>query len=271
MKHLHRHIAIIVCGMVLLLAATSCSKGRDIAYLSDAQRDSAMTILSTYSSVIHPGDKLYIFVESGTPESVIPLNQETNQLGSDHTLKITSEEVPGYLVDDQGEILFPLLGKITVAGLTQDSLISLIESRLRNENIVIDPTVSTRLLNFRVTVVGEVAHPQEIQIDGQRLTILEALAICGDLTIYGKRTNITVMRESNGQQEFGTLDLTTKEFLDSPYYYLQQNDIVYVEPNKVRKRIAERDQNIPTYLSIGVSVLALVTSTWRIIYWNARQ
>ena len=236
--------------LVLPLLFVSCHT-KEIAYISDAQRDSAQDILAVYTATILPGDQLYIYVESKTPESVIPFNQETHKVtltGSSleylDTLRrgvidqsksnISSEsqqyvaEVEGYFVSEKGTINFPILGQLSVVGITQDSLKHYLEQRLKEDGYVIDPVVTTKLMNFRVTVVGEVRAPQQIHVPGTRLTILEALAICGDITDYGQRENVVIMRDENGQKTLGEVDLTKKEMLDSPYYYLHNNDVVYI-------------------------------------------
>lgn len=268
--------------LTLLLFVVSCHT-KEMAYISDAQRDSAQEILSVYSATILPGDVLYIYVESKTPESVILFNQETHNLQlegnsleyldtthraiTDQAKSNISQEmqnlvteVSGYLVSDKGTIIFPILGNISVAGITLDSLQHYLEKRLVDDGYVLDPTVITKLMNFRVTVVGEVRNPKQIHIDGTRLTLLEAIAICGDLTDYGQRNNIAIMRYENGQRVLGEVDLTKKEMLDSPYYYLHNNDIVYVEPNKKKKRMSDRNDEIPRYIAIGVSVASIITT-----------
>ena len=269
--------------LTLLLFVVSCHT-KEMAYISDAQRDSAQEILSVYSATILPGDVLYIYVESKTPESVILFNQETHNLQlegnsleyldtthraiTDQAKSNISQEmqnlvteVSGYLVSDKGTINFPILGNISVAGITLDSLQHYLEKRLVDDGYVLDPTVITKLMNFRVTVVGEVRNPKQIHIDGTRLTLLEAIAICGDLTDYGQRDNIAIMRYENGQRVLGEVDLTKKEMLDSPYYYLHNNDIVYVEPNKKKKRMSDRNDEIPRYIAIGVSVASIIRTS----------
>ena len=268
--------------LVLPLLFVSCHT-KEIAYISDAQRDSAQDILAVYTATILPGDQLYIYVESKTPESVIPFNQETHKVtltGSSleylDTLRrgvidqsksnISSEsqqyvaEVEGYFVSEKGTINFPILGQLSVVGITQDSLKHYLEQRLKEDGYIIDPVVTTKLMNFRVTVVGEVRAPQQIHVPGTRLTILEALAICGDITDYGQRENVVIMRDENGQKTLGEVDLTKKEMLDSPYYYLHNNDVVYIEPNNRQKRMSDRNDDIPRYISIGVSVWSIITS-----------
>ena len=268
--------------LVLPLLFVSCHT-KEIAYISDAQRDSAQDILAVYTATILPGDQLYIYVESKTPESVIPFNQETHRVtltGSSLEYLEVSEravvdqsesnvrqekqeyvaEVEGYFVSEKGTINFPILGQLSVVGITQDSLKHYLEQRLKEDGYVIDPVVTTKLMNFRVTVVGEVRDPQQIHVPGTRLTILEALAICGDITDYGQRENVVIMRDENGQKTLGEVDLTKKEMLDSPYYYLHNNDVVYIEPNDRQKRMSDRNDDIPRYISMAVSVGNIIIS-----------
>lgn len=274
----HIHTLIFLAAATLLLC-TSC-RSRELAYVSDARRDTAQQILGHYDQLILPGDQLYIHVASKAPQSVIPFNQETRgivvegselqYLDTTHSARVSSEgnirseqrrvtvEVSGYNVADDGTILFPVLGRIAVAGLTQDSLCREIERRLRQGGYVSDPQVTSRLMNFRVAVVGEVRQPQQIHVDGTRLTILEAIAICGDLTDDARRDNITIVRQEDGRQTLAEIDLTHSAFLDSPYYYLRQNDIVYVEPRDLKRRRADRNDDIPRYVTIGVSVWSII-------------
>ena len=201
---------------VIMVALQSCAPAREMAYVADAERDSAQKIVVSYANSIHPGDQLYIYVHSLTPESVIPFNQETqkvavemshlNVVGSRNgenvmpeTYKGTvAQQVQGYLVDDEGMIVFPVLGRMHVAGLTHDSLQTLIQQRLIAGDYLYDPIVTVSSMNFRVSVVGEVARPNELHITGDRLTLFEALAMCGDITDYGQRENVVVLREKNG-------------------------------------------------------------------------
>lgn len=230
---------------------TSCYHTKELAYVSDAERDSAQVILNNYTATIHPGDQLYIYISSQTPESVIPFNEETNK-GSE------SIGANGYNVADDGCIIFPVLGKIPAMGLTRDSLAHVIEHRLLSEGQVTDPVVEVKMMNFRVAVIGEVKFPKELHLTSERITIFEALAMCGDITMDGKRTNVGVLRETDGVVTLGEIDLTSKELFNSPYYYLQQNDIVYVEPTKKKKRLASRDPNIPSYITLSASTVSFL-------------
>lgn len=272
-------LSILFAGIALLLA--SCRTSTELAYFSDAQRDSAQQILATYSSTIHSGDQLYIYVYSQSPEGAMPFNQEghafalelsrVNNTVSQNLAANKSFSVPGYLVSQSGTINFPMLGNIKVVGMEQDSLSRYLEGRLIQEGYLLDPVVTVSSMNFRVSVVGEVAVPQELHITGDRLTILEAIAMCGDITIDGLRTNITVLREKNGIAVPITVDMTQKSIFDSEVYYLQSNDIVYVEPNAKKKRLGTRDENWPKYVTsafgMSVSIFNIARTTARYLQY----
>lgn len=271
----------LIISALFLLA--SCHTSQELAYISDAQRDSAQSILTTYNTTIHPGDQLYIYVYSQNPEAAMSFNQETHAytvelsqaanrdtVRNRHLLQMAettkqnkSYQVPGYLVDQDGTIIFPILGKMVVAGLTQDSLSNKIQQMLIQEGYLLDPVVTVTPMNFRVSVVGEVRQPQEIHVTGDRLTLLEAIAMCGDITMDGQRENITVMRDVNGVSTPINVDITKKTLFDSQVYYLQTNDIVYVEPNKLKKRKATRDEMWPRYAVFWVALATAVVNIGR--------
>lgn len=226
--------------MIAFLCVSACGSGREIAYINDAQRDSAEVILHTYTNSIHPYDQLYIYVNSANPEAADPFNQKIS--------------LQGYIVDESGYITLPILGKIVVSGFPIDSVQSRIEKLLIERGYVNDPVVTVNLMNFRVSVIGEVRSPQELHLEGERLTIFEALAQCGDVTGHGMRDNVLVVRDMGGTDTIMQIDLTQKSVFESQAYYLQNNDIVYVEPTKKWKRRAYRDENVPQYISLGVSL-----------------
>lgn len=276
------YIFFVIVGLFMV----SCSAPRELGYISDAERDSAQRILTTYSNTIHPGDQLYIYVNSEMIESVIPFNQEThtevvemsrlNIAGasrsgskiSDTYQSKKTRQIAGYLVDDNGYITFPVIGKILAAGVAYDSLQIILQQKLMAGGYVNDPVVTVSPMNFRVSVVGEVRMPRELHVVGERLTIFEALAMCGDITDSGMRSNVVVMREKNGVVTPIEIDLTKKTIFESEVYYLQQNDIVYVEPNMAKKRRTELDQNWPKYVSLGFSVAFLIRLLSRRYYIN---
>lgn len=255
---------ILFVASVVGLMLTSCRSTEEIAYIHDAPRDSALAISGQFSKGIQANDLLSIYVESETPESTIQFNQETNKIATSSSGAImnpgTNSGVTGYLVNHDGDIIFPVLGKIHVLGLTHNDLAALIETRLVQEGHIKDPKVTVKLMNFKVSVLGDVTRPGQLVIDGERLTIFEALSMVGDLTIYGQRQNVTIIREENGVRTIGELDLSSKDVFNSPYYYLHQNDVVYVEPNMRRKKTAERDPMVMSYISAGISVLSVLSS-----------
>lgn len=255
----------ILLPLLLTLLLASCRTTEELAYVADAPRDSVVATVGQFSKGIQSNDLLSIYVESLTPEATIRFNQETNKIAESSTgavLNPGTSSAAGYLVDAEGNISFPVLGKMHVLGLTHDELSSLIEQRLVSEGYINDPVVTVKLMNFKICVLGDVARPGQLTIDGERLTIFEAISMVGDLTIYGQRYNVTVIREENGQRIIGTLDLSSKEVFNSPYYYLHQNDVVYVEPNMRKKRTAERDPMIMSYISSGISVLSVIASVF---------
>ena len=252
---------------VALLSITACRSVNEMAYFVDAQRDSAQAIITNYTTTIHPGDLLNIYVNSLTPESVIPFNQETHTLAAQASKTnvvdtmhrsvmaeqiFTDKQVEGhvrdngsYLVDEYGYLLMPIIGKMKVVGITHDSLQNRIQNFLRDGGYINDAVVTVSNTNFRVSVVGEVKVPRELHVQGNRLTILEAIAMCGDLTMDAVRDNVVVMRMQGGQSTPIVLDLTSQSLFNSPAYYLQTNDIVYIEPNKKSTSVATLISNNP--------------------------
>jgi polysaccharide export outer membrane protein len=172
-------------------------------------------------------------------------------------------QTTGYLVDQEGNIQFPVLGAVHAAGLTKKQLTNLITKGLLDRKQLVDPIVNVRFLNYRVTVLGEVARPSVLNIPNEKISLLEAIGLAGDLTIYAKRDNVMVIREVNGKKLIKRLNLNSTELLTSPYYYLQSNDIVYVEPNKARVASSERSQQLLPIVLSALSFVAIIVSYWR--------
>ncbi len=253
-------------ALLVALMFTSCRPAEEIAYIADAQRDSAFALKGQFSGGIQANDILGIYVESQTPESTIQFNQETNKIvtlnNGGTVLNPGTSVVSGYLVNHDGDIIFPVLGKIHVLGLTHNELAKLIENQLISQGHITDPVVTVKLMNFKVCVLGDVTRPGQLVVAGERLTIFEALSMVGDLTIYGQRHNVTIIREENGVRTIGEVDLSSKSVFDSPYYYLHQNDVIYVEPNMRKKKNAERDPMTMTYISSAVSIVSVISSVF---------
>ena len=222
----------------------------------------------TYEVQIQPDDILEIIVNSINADAAAPFNLgNTNPAAVPGSQIIQSttgvrlnpvtesgETSKGYLVDKNGTIDFPILGNISVKGLTIEALKDLLRSKL--DKYLQEPILNIRLLNYKITVLGEVMHPSSYSIPSQRITVIDAIGIAGDLTIYGKRENVLLIREENGVRKFVRLNLNSSKIFESPYYYLKQNDVIYVEPNK--SRIAAADIAQIRNISIATSVISLI-------------
>lgn len=257
-------LKLLLSTALLSLFFVSCGPSSEIAYIHDAKRDSAFALKGQFSGGIQANDLLGIYVESETPESTIQFNQETNKIAISQGIVMNpgSSVVSGYLVNHDGDIIFPVLGKLHVVGLTHNELASMIESKLISEGHITDPVVTVKLMNFKVCVLGDVVRPGQLVVAGERLTIFEALSMVGDLTIYGQRHNVTIIREENGLRTIGEIDLSSQSVFDSPYYYLHQNDVIYVEPNMRKKKNADRDPMTMTYVSSAVSIISVLSSVF---------
>ena len=244
--------------MVVLLAA--CSAPKEVLYLQDISLIKEEAIDKSYEVIIHKDDLLAIIVNSKDPELALPFNMPlvSYQIGGQN---VSQQRLVGYLVNQDGNIDFPILGEIHVEGLTRMQVTELIKKRLIEEELIKDPIVTVQFLNFKVSVIGEVGRPGTFDISGDRITLLEALSMAGGLTIYGRRDRVAVIREKDGKRSILYHDLRSSDIFQSPCYYLQQNDIVYVEPNNAKTGQSRINSNnsVGVWLS-GVSVLASITS-----------
>ncbi len=241
------YIVLIVCGLIL----TSCAPNSSILYLQDSER--IATDLKSFANTIQPDDNLLITITSDDSELAAPFNNMFLAGESTQSKNISSDEkIIGYLVDTNGEIDFPRIGKIHVGGLTRIQA----EEKLRGliTPYIINPGINLRILNFKISVIGEVQRPGSQEIDGDRITILEALSNAGDLTIYGKRSHILVIREKEGVRSIKEIDLTNSDFINSEYYYLAHNDVIYVSPNKTKVNSSIVGPN----LTVGLSAISLI-------------
>lgn len=251
--------------MCLAVVCTACTSTKNIVYLQDVVPLKQQEIEQIYEPIIHEDDLLAIMVNCREPELALPFNlpMVTYQLGTDGGLS-GSQRVLGYLVDKNGNIDFPILGAIHASGLTRMQLTELIKEKLTGGDLLKDPIVTVQFLNFKVSVIGEVSRPGSFTISGDRITLLEALSMAGDLTIYGKRDRVAVIRENNGKRTILFHDLRSADLFNSPCYYLQQNDIVYVEPNKARAGQSDINQN--NNISVWVGVISLLTTISVLIF-----
>jgi polysaccharide export outer membrane protein len=254
--------SILYLATLILLA--SCASNRNLVYFNNlnSTSDNEQGITNRLNPVIQPGDLLSITVNSASPESNVLLNTGIllptgNPLPANEQTRKASE---GYLVDDKGNIKFPVLGQVALGGLTREAAINKLTSELA-KNTVKSPTVNISYLNFRITVLGEVTKPSTFVVPNEHITLLEALGMAGDMTAFGQREKVLVIREKDGKRTIGHLDLTNKEVFASPYFYLQQNDVVYVAPDRARSlQASSRTINLPIYLSVA-SVVAIIVSS----------
>lgn len=232
----------IYCIMLLFMTA-SCSflRTRNIVYFSDLPKDKPViteAIKQDKGPVIKPEDLLSITVMTLNPESNMLFNMGIMQPlggGGSNTRQQqqgNNEAAQGYLVDDQGYIEFPVLGRVKVAGLTREEANNKLTADL--EEYLQEPIVKVRYLNFRVTVIGEVGSPTVVTAMDDNLNVIEALGMAGDMTLYGKREDVLIIREENGMRTMARLNLNDSKSLESPYFNLHQNDVVYVEPDKAK-------------------------------------
>ena len=211
---------------------------------------------------IQPDDLLSIQVKSLDLEAAEPFNIDPPNVGNLAGGNGNMRPLIGYLVSRQGTIDFPLLGTINVLGQTTDELRDTLRQKLTP--YLNDPVVMVRFLNFRITVLGEVANPTTFFVANERTTILDALGQAGDITAYGNRTNILVIREQNGQRQTARLNLQDRNIFTSPFFYLQQNDVVYVEPLKARTAsIRDQSQRVLPWLSAITALTTLVVTLSR--------
>ena len=252
MKKIFVRLSILLA--LLVVSAASCSTYKKINYIQDAQLDTALTMIANQGILIQPMDMISIVVSSRDPElaRIYNLPVVTYQAGSESSVSNFNQRLIGYSVDNDGNIQFPELGTIHVAGLNRWQLAELIREKL--SSLVKDAVVTVQFMNFKISVTGEVTSPGVFDISGDKITIFEAISLARHLPIYGRRDGVYVIREQNGSRTIYRVDLRTVDMFNSPAYYLQQNDVVYVEPNKVRAGQSTINENNLKSVSLWVSI-----------------
>lgn len=256
--------------LLIAVLCASCASQKRVWYLQDAQRYAPESIADSYQIRIKPLDRLTIVVNSKDPELAAPFNTSTsfNSLTgvSVGTYANTNNTLQIRTVDQNGNLEMPIIGLINCSGKTRNELAESIAAKIKEEGYISDPMVNVQFADMKISVIGEVTRPGQYNITQDRISILDALAMAGDMTIYGVRSDVAVARENNGIRTIEHLDLTSKDIFKSPYFYLQQNDVVYVKPNKYRAKTSEIDQNRTFYLSListAVTVATLVITLTR--------
>lgn len=248
----------------------SCSAPSQVTYFQDLRPgESEQKVIAATEIKVRPGDKLSIIVSSRDPQltQLFNLPSFTQQIGQTVVSKGagsasgSSQGISGYTVDEEGMIDFPVLGKLEIAGKNREEVAAFIKEELLSKNLVKDPVVTVEYMNLCISVLGEVAQPGRYSIDRDKVTLLDAISMAGDLTIYGKREKVLVLREEEGVQHVYGVNLCSAEHLyTSPVYYLRQNDVVYVEPNNVRARQSTINGNNVRSTSFWISLASLLTT-----------
>jgi polysaccharide export outer membrane protein len=243
--------------IILITGFSSCVSKKDIVYFQNDEIDQAK-VSNSYKTIIKPDDLLQITITALDIEAVRPFNLAAVTYATSSNSAIGVAQQQTYLVDTKGEIEFPVLGKIKIGGLTRDETIELLKSKLSPDYIK-EPNVNIKIANYKISVMGDVQRPGSYNIPNERITILDALALAGDINISGQRNNILIIREEDAKKTQYRVDLRSNELLTSPVYYLQQNDVVYVEPNYARIQSASANSNTSLFISITGLIITLIT------------
>lgn len=257
----------ILCFMAVLLVLSSCGSNRDFVYLQNMNAGERYPFEIRHDAVVHRDDRLSIKVSCKQPELAIPFNIQNGGIRVSSNGDITgstdaSAEVreQGYRVDIDGNITFPILGKLYVEGMTVSKVTELIRDCIIEGDYIKDPIVSVEFINFKYTVLGAVVHSGTFSVDGDRITLIEAIANAGDLAVNARADRVTVIREVGDERQVYVHDLRNRSVFDSPGFYLQQNDIVYVEPKYRKKDSSDRAWQYVT------GILSLITAACSVIW-----
>ncbi len=273
MKNYRRICRGIICGLAILLL-TGCKVPKDVAYFQNLDTNTILETVKETPIKVRPGDKLAIVVKTkdanisdlfNLPVYSSRIGQGGSTNGNNVELRpytgTASESVASYTVSPDGTIDFPVLGKLNINGMTRAEVSGFIKGEIMGRQLAKDPVVLVEFLNVGISVIGEVNSPGRYDLNRDDLTVLDAIALAGDLLITGQRNNVKVLRKKNGKVEVYNLDLTNAEsMLQSPGYYLQQDDVIYVEPNTMSKRSTTVNGNNALSVSFWISVASLLTS-----------
>jgi polysaccharide export outer membrane protein len=254
---------------VLCIMIVSCVNTQKVVYFNNIQDTTLLNAGTSIESVIQKNDLLSINVSSLNPEASLIFNMPNQVSALSPITNMTpginggTQPLIGYLVSEEGTIKFPVLGAIQATGLTKKQLEIKIAASLTDKKLLVDPIVNIRFLNFRVTVLGEVARPTTINVSNEKISVLEALGLAGDLTIYGKRENVLLIREEGNRKIIRRLNLNSEKILTSPYYYLKTNDIVYVEPNVSKIATTSRTQQLLPIMLSALSLLVVIVTYYK--------
>jgi polysaccharide export outer membrane protein len=248
----------IFMAIFLAVLLQSCASRKDLVYYQGIEAMNAKEKSNSYEIKVQPDDLLTIIVSAEDPEIAAPFNLKSVSIvnPSKQDLVRGQETMQLYLVDASGYIEFPVLGKIKVGGLSRTAVLEMLQQKI--ELYIKNPIINFRITNFKVSVQGEVNLPGTYNVASERITLIEALTMAKDLTIYGKRNNILIIREIDGLKSYNRVDITNGNFINSPFYYLAQNDVLYVEPNKSKINGAAIGPNTGVIISATSLLIALI-------------
>ena len=262
MKHIKLLFGLLVASMMI----TGCGSSKNVAYFKNSDTVSLDMSRVLYDARIMPKDMLSITVNTTDPDAAIPFNLTvaTPQTASLRTQSTTTAALQTYIVDNEGNVDFPLVGSLHLGGLTKGEAEKLVLEKIKPFMSAAEtPIVTVRMINYKISVIGEVARPGMFTVANEKINILEALAQAGDLTIYGVRDRVKLIREDpTGKKEIHVLNLNDANIINSPYYYLQQNDIVYVEPNKVKSQ----NSSVGSMTTLWFSATSILISLTSLLY-----
>jgi polysaccharide export outer membrane protein len=245
--------------LVFVTLLFSCASRQDVVYYQNIDNMAQQQKINSYEIRIQPDDLLMIIVSAEDPEIALPFNLRSIAVQNPGSLDAAmgQQSMQLYLVDAAGSIEFPVLGKLKVGGLSRSEVLQMVQQKIGV--YIKNPIINLRVMNFKVSVQGEVSSPGTYTVDSERVTLVEAISKAGDLTIYGKRDNILIIREIDGVKSYNRVDITKADFMSSPFYYLAQNDVVYVEPNKTKINGAAIGPNTGVIISITSILITLIT------------
>lgn len=252
---MNKNISLLFLSLILLM--TSCKtkeKASEMNYLQNVDQIATDAALKTAAVTIQKGDQLVVFVSAKNMEVVRPFNQSYYTAPNPTTSSAPNAERL-YVVDSEGNIDFPILGKLNTTGKTLENIKDELTNRI--SSYVKNPNVTIRLVNFKVTVLGEVARPGQYTISEGQSTLLNAIGLAGDLTMYGKRDNVLMVRNENGIITKEHINLMDASFINSPYFQLKQGDVIYVSANQTKEKVAKLDPNTGTYIAIAGTIIGL--------------
>jgi len=248
--------------MAVIVSSSSCSSYKKVAYFQNIDSVDLSPSKGLYDAKIKPKDLLTITVSTTNQDAAVPFNLVVpNAMAAGSRSTYSQPLMQDYLVDNDGNIVYPILGTLHVGDMTKKEVETMITEKIKpymSDNSM--PIVTVRMSNYKISVLGEVASPRVLTVGNEKISILEALAQAGDLTIYGKRENVKLIRErADGQKEIHVLNLNDANLINSPYYYLQQNDAIYVEPNKAKAQNSQIGSMTSIWFS-GTSILVSLAS-----------